>query len=794
MKTKSNFMITEDEIEGVQSDAIRVLVIEDSEDDYELMIRHIKKAYANVTSTRVETADELSNSIQKQSWELVISDNTLPGFNAPEALKLVRKSNKIVPFIIVSGTIGEEAAVNAMLSGANDYMLKSNLSRLLPAIKREMREYQNQLERQQMEKKLFQSETNYALLAENVHDLVCLHDPTGKYLWVSPSSGKILGYSSDELKARGPYNGLHPEDDARIRNKAYSRFSSGEHTNAIRFEYRRKRKDGSYIHLETIAKPVFEGQELIRIVSTSRDITKQATAYRLLDENRARLKGVLESLSEGIVLVDNDENIILSNPSANQILGLGDYHTRVNDDLDTGSDYIRNYPEPLKKKNIPYINQIRKGKAQYNQIIEGQHGDNAQWLSMNAVPYTIPGLKKGMVISFQDVTDQINNQEKINRLASELISLIENANAPVFGISPDGKITEWNRFTTKITGFGKKAVIGKKLTGRFILKGYQQELQQLLQKVLKGANITNYELPIVTEKGEIVTILANFMPRRNYKGEVTGVIGVGQDITELIEYRERLELKVQERTLELSKALKKEKELVEMKSRFVSIASHEFRTPLSTIKFATDFLGKYNGTINTEIIHEKCYKINEQVKHMTYLLDDVLTVGKSQAGVIKINPKRIEFTAFFKAVFSEVENQMNNSHKIFQTITTDTEVMYMDEKLLRNILTNILTNAIKFSPGREKVEAKIIAQHRTLKIMVQDWGTGIDEKDSKKIFEPFERGTNVQSIQGTGLGLSIVKKAAELLRGTVEMESRLGEGTKIKITLPIQIHEKNIDR
>ncbi len=128
----------EQERKSTYNAPLRVLVVEDSEDDYFLLMRQIRKAYTHVTSARVQTEDELRKEMTRGTWNLVISDNTLPGFNATEALRVVRTCNELIPFIIVSGTIGEEAAVKAMLAGANDYMLKENTARLLPAIEREL--------------------------------------------------------------------------------------------------------------------------------------------------------------------------------------------------------------------------------------------------------------------------------------------------------------------------------------------------------------------------------------------------------------------------------------------------------------------------------------------------------------------------------------------------------------------------------------------------------------------------------------------------------------------------------
>ncbi|NJM26653.1 MAG: HAMP domain-containing histidine kinase, partial [Bacteroidia bacterium] len=273
-------------------------------------------------------------------------------------------------------------------------------------------------------------------------------------------------------------------------------------------------------------------------------------------------------------------------------------------------------------------------------------------------------------------------------------------------------------------------------------------------------------------------------PRRDVNKNIVGAICVGQDLTEVIRYRQGLERMVDDRTRELNVALQKEKELVEMKSKFVSIASHEFRTPLTTISIASGFIKKYKHKLNPGDIDQKLANIDKQVDHMTHLLDDVLMIGKSEAGKIMINVDPVDLADLIRQLVSEVEQSTRKSHDIIFSFDTRYRTFNTDEKLIRNIVINILTNAIKFSPGKDKVYLVADDQLELLRIQVRDEGLGIPEDDMKNLFGSFYRASNVASIQGTGLGLSIVKKAVELLQGSIKVESQLGRGTTVTITLP----------
>jgi signal transduction histidine kinase len=257
-----------------------------------------------------------------------------------------------------------------------------------------------------------------------------------------------------------------------------------------------------------------------------------------------------------------------------------------------------------------------------------------------------------------------------------------------------------------------------------------------------------------------------------------------QDVTEVVRYRQGLERMVEERTQKLNEALKMEKELVEVKSKFVSIASHEFRTPLSAIILDTGFIKKYKDKLKSEELDKKLADIEKQVHHMTYLLEDVLLVGKAEAGKIHVVLKKISID-FFETLAKQVVQSGGTGHKLRYTLDGNLKGIVSDEKLLRNIVVNLLTNAIKFSPGSKYVTMAVTCTKSHLIILVSDSGIGIPAWDIKNLFTSFSRGSNAGAIEGTGLGLSIVKKAVDLLHGTVEVKSRLNKGTQFTVMLPL---------
>ncbi|MBL0745829.1 PAS domain S-box protein [Chryseolinea lacunae] len=388
-----------------------------------------------------------------------------------------------------------------------------------------------------------------------------------------------------------------------------------------------------------------------------------------------------------------------------------------------------------------------------------------------------------MIGALQDVTDQKEFERSITAIARELSDLITHANTPIFGTDRNGYVNEWNNVTAQLTGFSKNEVFGKKLI-QFVAGQQRDTFEGLIGNVVENHPVSNIEMHMVTKGHRTLIILLNATPRRNSLQETVGTLMVGQNITELIEYRQNLESKVRERTQELNEALLKEKELVDLKSKFVSTASHEFRTPLSSIALVSGFLRKHAQKLTPEAFAGKLDAIEKQVTQMTFLLDDLLVIGKADAGKIEAHLATVVIEDFFGQILQEF-SERDSTHTVTLDMNCTVRDFRSDEKLLRNIVINLLTNAMKFSPHANTVLLKISTLSYHLKIEVADRGIGISEEDQRNLFTAFYRGSNVGSIQGTGLGLSIVKKAVDLLQGNIQVSSRAGDGTLFTVILPL---------
>jgi len=239
---------------------------------------------------------------------------------------------------------------------------------------------------------------------------------------------------------------------------------------------------------------------------------------------------------------------------------------------------------------------------------------------------------------------------------------------------------------------------------------------------------------------------------------------------------------------ELSMALEKEKELNELKSRFVSMASHEFRTPLATILSSLSLVTKYGEVGEKESQEKHIKRIKSSISHLTDILNDMLSLSKLEEGNISASPELFNISEYTQSVLQELNPVLKPGQNIQYHHVGLVEV-YLDLKFLKNILFNLGSNAIKFSPENKPIDIITKVDKDTIEISVQDYGIGIPEEEQGHLFQRFFRAHNVTNIQGTGLGLNIVSRYVELMNGNITFQSKPDEGTLFLIKLPNYIEQ-----
>ena len=595
------------------------------------------------------------------------------------------------------------------------------------------------------------------------------------------TSEKITGFTKNEVLGKDLVKTYITEDYQEAVKQVLDHALLGKET--ANYEFPLFAKDGARVMvlLNSSTRRNANGK-IIGVLGVGQNITQIDTLRTASESIAKELRQFIETANAPIFGIDNEGLVNEWNQTSEDITGFKKGEV-------LGKDLVKTYITEDYQKSVKQVLDdalLGKETANYEFPLFAKDGARVMVLLNSSTRRNANGKIIGVLGVGQNITQIDKLRTASESIAKELRQFIETANAPIFGIDNEGLVNEWNQTSEDITGFTKNEVLGKNLVQTYITEDYQEAVKKVLDNALLGKETANFEFPLFTKNKDRVMVLLNSSTRRDANGEVTGVLGVGQDITELVGYRKELELMVDQRTLKLNKALKKEKELSELKSKFVSTASHEFRTPLSAINFAAGSIKKYWAKMEPIMIEQKLHKIEDQVKHMTKLLDDILIVGQAEAGKIIYNPVHINLGAFMHEIIEEVYSSYNNSHEI---VLIDTEeikhsTIFIDEKLGRNIFINIVSNAVKFSPNANKVTIEFSTEKDYTVISVTDFGIGIPKSELKNIFTPFSRGKNVDLIQGTGLGLSIVKEAIDVLGGKIIINSIIGNGTSFIIKIP----------
>jgi PAS domain S-box-containing protein len=303
------------------------------------------------------------------------------------------------------------------------------------------------------------------------------------------------------------------------------------------------------------------------------------------------------------------------------------------------------------------------------------------------------------------------------------------------------------------------------------------KVRQALTDCLKGA------APEYVAEHRVKTLMGSWVwslsrgrvVERDASGGVLRMTGINVDI----DNRKRAED-------ELLAAVQREKELSELKSKFVSTASHEFRTPLATMLSSAELLEHYSDSLSPTEKLNLLQTIQSGAKRMSELIDDVLTLGRTESGVLKLNPGRMNLRELCSKVVAEFRIAQGGQHLISLVDGFDRAEADMDERLLRHILNNLLSNAVKYSPPGSEVTFSLARRNEQAVIEIQDQGIGIPAQDQPRLFESFYRASNVENRPGTGLGLAIVKKSVELHGGEISVTSALGAGTRFTVVLPLR--------
>ncbi len=630
-------------------------------------------------------------------------------------------------------------------------------------------------QRQQIEKELRKSQILYQGIVEDQTGLICRFLPNGTITFVNQA---YCDYFHKQPKEVIGYQSLHlmPIENSPLLADIIAAVSP--ENPVFRAQYQVTLPTGkmgwhrwtirAFYNSEVESANVLEPTCLFKLQAVGWDITESKQVEQVLRVSEERYRLLAENSTDLISRRDLTGVYLYASPACRTLLG---YEPEELVGL-SSNDLI--HPQDLE-----HAQQCRTNILQTQDNCTSSYRirkKDGSYIWFETTSKTVidrdTGAPKEFVSVSRDITERYLSQERMRLFESAVtnandVILITDADT-INGSGP--RIVYVNKAFTQITGYLAEEVIGR--TPR-ILQGPKTDRSQLnkiraaiLKKEPVQAELINY-----SKDGSDYWIELNIVPIADERGQFTHFVAIQRDIT-----------KRKQAEAEMLKALAKERELNELKSRFIAITSHEFRTPLATILSSADLLEKFPCTKAEK--QGLFNQIQTSVKHMTRLLEDVLFVTRSEAGKLEFKPTQLDLTQFCSALVKEVEIGLGKYHRLYFT-SCGICSGFMDEKLLRSILTNLLTNAIKYSLQGSRVKVRLACEDGKAIFQVEDEGIGIPVADQQHLFESFHRASNVGSISGTGLGLTIVKKCVKSHGGKVAVESQVDRGTTFTVTLPM---------
>ncbi|MES2778359.1 MAG: PAS domain-containing sensor histidine kinase [Bacteroidota bacterium] len=389
-----------------------------------------------------------------------------------------------------------------------------------------------------------------------------------------------------------------------------------------------------------------------------------------------------------------------------------------------------------------------------------------------------------------------------------LDALFKHATEGIVVVGKDGGIVVVNPKAESLFGYVKDEMIGEKiemLIPRRYAVGHVEKRDGYIKNPHSRSMGMGLDLFATRKDGSEFPVEVSLSSFETSEGQyfMSFIIDITErkkQESEIIALNAELENRVEERTEELAQAINKlalskqevmraletEKELNELKSRFVTTASHEFRTPLATILSSVSLICEYPEKDDQDKRLKHVARIKSAVHNLTHILNDFLSLSKLEEGITRNQPERIVLKEFAMDIVDEMKTMMKTGQQINYSQSEDVTYVELDQQLFKNVLINLLSNAIKYSPEGQGIDFSASCESDNLVVTIKDYGIGISKEDHPFLFDRFFRAKNAGAVQGTGLGLNIVKKYIELMDGEISFTSVLNEGTTFKIEFPMK--------
>ncbi|MBU2554717.1 MAG: PAS domain S-box protein [Bacteroidetes bacterium] len=564
-------------------------------------------------------------------------------------------------------------------------------------------------------------------------------------------------------------NTLHPDDKLRAFSALKKSLASlSDWTD----EFRVRTKTGGWRWVKAQGKSVRTPDGIVLCYNHVMDITEKIDLEMKLKASEANFKSVYNNAAIGLYRTTPDGKVVMANPSLVNILGYDSV------------EEIHNLNLEDEKVALTYERNQFLFKMKHDGAVQGfetswvkKNGDRI-FVRENA---TTTKNSQGEIVYFEgsieDITVAKMAQEALAASEEKFRQLAENIDAVIWLRSADHKTLKYvNPAFSAVTGYSVTQAY--RYPDWFFNRIPKEDYPAFIEKHNlflhdKNLNAFDTEFRIQTKNRKTIWVRYKVMKYYNTEGVLTGYIALISDISRL----KKAENSLRE-TLNL------EKQLNSLKSRLVSMASHEFKTPLATVQAVTETLLGYREQMSEDQLNSRLSKILKQVSHLREITSNVLDLAKINEGKLVFTPIRTDFMPFIIEVIEDIQHHPKYAHIIHFSPKVKTLPCFFDPGLMRRVFINLLTNAVSYSPTGSAIALEVRRLKNSVVVSVEDHGLGMSKATLEHVFEAFYRGENVTGISGTGLGMAMVKEAVDRHRGTVSIKSKLNKGTTVSIMLP----------
>ncbi len=627
------------------------------------------------------------------------------------------------------------------------------------------------------------------ILINHARDAAFCVEKNGQFLYVNNATCSIVGYSREELLSMT----LQDVDINWKRQKWLGQWELLKQRGSISFETSYQSKTGevfaveiSYI-LEVLAgkqvccvygrrlnKDLLElkpQQGRVEISNLEDGLEEKVAEYQKTDDqlrtSLSLLNSTLESTVNGILAINFEGEILYYNQKYIDMWHLPS-EVRMSRNCSKAKAFFESQVKDVELFRSQIWEFPTESDSETYVLLELKDG---RIFAHYSEPYRFNGNIIGRVWSIWDITESRRTEEALKLNEARFRTLAENTEAGIF-LLQENKVCYANRAAEMLTGYSIKELVHNNFNFEQII---QVKQCRQVRKQNGEASCEYQEMQILTKQGWNLWLACTIE-------QLHGVLDFAGKKVEMITAIDITDYKQAES--ELRQALEQARRLSELRQRFVSMLCHQFRTPLNVVSFSSDLLRRNIHQWSEEKNRSYLDLIQHAVEQISQLLDEILLFGKAEAEKLKCEPRQLDLKQFCNDIIAQIYLAGGKQKAINFISEGGCSNRSVDPKLLHHILTNLLSNAVKYSVGSNAVILELICQEDDVIFKVKDKGIGIPVVDQQQIFEPFYRGSNIDSIPGTGLGLSIVKTLADLHGCEISLSSEVGVGTTFILKVP----------